>query len=70
MRSGSFSHMPLTWSNIGVEVQHEGARGTTAAHLAAELQTDESITTLGILLSISMSAPVIRKQRVRFSMPW
>ncbi|RLL97202.1 hypothetical protein CFD26_104744 [Aspergillus turcosus] len=28
--------------DIGVDVKHEGARGTTAAHLAAELQTDES----------------------------
>lgn len=36
--------------DISVDVKHEGARGTTAAHLAAELQTDESITILGILL--------------------
>jgi hypothetical protein len=35
---------------IGVTVQHEDARGTTAAHLAAGLQTDESITMLEILL--------------------
>jgi hypothetical protein len=35
---------------IGVNVQHEDARGTTAAHLAAGLQTDESITMLEILL--------------------
>ncbi|RHZ43110.1 ankyrin repeat domain-containing protein [Aspergillus thermomutatus] len=49
VRSGSLDI--VRWLiDICADVEYEGARGTTAAHLAAELQINESITMLEILL--------------------